>query len=99
MAVKYKSSSNYALTSLNRKYLDIYVPPLTKQTLSVETRKTIIPSKFDLRPDLMAYELFGNSNAWWILIHYNRDVIKDPIFDFKSGLEIVVPKRFVAPGN
>jgi hypothetical protein len=47
----------------------------------------------------MAYELYGNSNAWWALIHYNRDVIKDPIFDFKAGLEIVVPKRFVAPGN
>lgn len=99
MAVKYKASSNYAITNLNRKYLDVYTPPVTQQNLSVETKKTIIPSKFDLRPDLMAYSLFGNSNAWWIFIHYNRDVIKDPIFDFKAGLEIIVPKRFVAPGN
>ncbi len=98
MAVIYKPSSNYAITTINKKYLEVYNPPLTLSTLSVNTTKMIIPSKYNLRPDLMAYNVFGDTNAWWALIHYNRDVIKDPVFDFKAGLEIVVPKKFNPAG-
>ena len=86
------------LTIVNQKYLEVYNPPLTSKTLDARTRKTFIPSKYNLRPDLMAYELYGDSNAWWIFIHYNRDVIKDPIFDFKSGIEIVVPRTYSSSG-
>ena len=98
MATRYKQSSNYYTTNLNQKYLETYNPPLTTDTLSVRTRKTVISSKYNLRPDLMAYDLYGDSNVWWIFVHYNRDVIKDPVFDFKSGVEIVVPKTYLPAG-
>jgi hypothetical protein len=92
MAVTYKESSNYAATIVNQKYLELYNPVLTRETLSFQVNKTIIASKYDQRPDLMAYDFYGNSKLWWIIVHYNRDVIKDPIFDFKAGLEIFIPK-------
>jgi hypothetical protein len=98
MAVTYKESSNYSITTVNEKYLEVYNPALTTQNLSVQVNKTIIPSKYNLRPDLMAYNLYGNSKLWWVIIHYNRDVIKDPIFDFKAGLLIVVPKNISSIG-
>ena len=44
MATVYKRDSNYAKTSMNRKYLNIY-EPLTTETLSEETTTYIIQPK------------------------------------------------------
>jgi hypothetical protein len=98
MVAKYKPSSNYAKTTQNRKYLELYVPPFTAQSLSEETRKIIIENKYDRRPDKLAYDLYGNSRVWWLFAHYNREVLKDPVNDFRSGLEIVIPKKYRVPG-
>lgn len=91
MSVRYKETSNYSITKINEKYLELYNPPINQQTLSTRVNKKVIASKYNLRPDLMAYDLYGNSKLWWIIVHYNRDVIKDPIFDFKAGLSIFLP--------
>ncbi len=98
MTAKYNSSSNYAGTALNKKYLELYQPPMTRETLSVETRLVKIQSKYDRRPDLMAHDLFGNSRVWWIFASYNREKLKDPIHDFKAGMTIVVPKKYKSIG-
>jgi hypothetical protein len=99
MASNYKSSSNYASTALNKKYLEVYKPPLTRDTLSDETRTIEIPNKYDRRPDLLAHDLYGNNRVWWLFAHYNREVLKDPLNDFRAGLHIVVPKKFRIPGT
>jgi hypothetical protein len=99
MAAEYKSTSNYFNTSMNRKYLETYKPSLTRDTLSNETKIVKIEGKYDRRPDLMAYDMYGNANLWWVLAHYNREVLKDPLNDFKSGIEIVVPLTFRNPGS
>lgn len=96
---KYKRSSSYAKTALLNGYLDLFKPVLTRDSLSQETRKIKIENKYDRRPDLMAYDLYGNPNVWWIFVHYNREKIKDPINDFKSGITIVVPKNYQPPGE
>jgi hypothetical protein len=94
MAVKYKSSSNYSDTVQTYKYLDLYNPKLNINNLSQETYELEIENKFDRRPDLLAFELFKDANLWWVLVHYNRDLLKDPINDFRAGLNIVVPKKY-----
>jgi hypothetical protein len=99
MAVQYKSSSNYSSTAINKKYLEYYKPNITSNTLDENVRKIIIPSTYNLRPDLLAYNLYGTSRAWWVFAHYNRDQLKDPVFDFKAGLEIIVPNTFTPVGN
>jgi len=30
---------------------------------------------------------------WWVFTQRNLDVIQDPIFDFRAGVEIYVPKK------
>jgi hypothetical protein len=96
---RYGLNSNYVSTKTNRKYLENYSPVLTSENLSDETRLVAISNKYNRRPDLMANDLLGSSKLWWVLVHYNRDKLKDPINDFVAGLDIVVPKRYRSPGN
>ena len=88
----YKRDSNYARTSMNRKYLNLYEPPLTIDTLSEETTSYIIQPKFNKRPDLMAFELYGSARLWWVFAQRNPDQLEDPIYDFKPGVTIQLPK-------
>lgn len=94
MATVYSRTSNYFSTSLNTKYLGLYEPPITEDNLTPETYKAEISTKYDRRPDLMAYDLFGSQSAWWIFAHYNRDVLYDPVNDFTAGTVIVIPENF-----
>lgn len=94
MVAKYKSNSNYSETKLTYKYLDLYEPKLNLGNLNKETYEFEIPNNFDRRPDLLAYVLFKDANLWWVLVHYNRDLLKDPINDFRAGLKIVVPNKY-----
>ena len=91
MEVKYKQTSNYSITPMNKKFLELYEPALTEATLSEESRLMIIQPKYDRRPDLLAFDLYGNPRLWWIFVHYKRNTIKDPIRDFTSGKKIQVP--------
>lgn len=90
----YDSNSMYRNTPvIDNKYLDIMVP--TVDTIrSADTKTMTLESKYDQRPDKLAYDLYGNAKLWWIFAEYNQDTLKDPIIDFKSGLEIRVPKQF-----
>ncbi len=47
-----------------------------------------LDSKYHHRPDLFAYDVYGDSRLWWVFINMNMDTIKDPIWDFKSGTTI-----------
>lgn len=94
----YSNSSNYAQTTQNKKFLDIYNPKLTDATLSDQARLVKITNRYHRRPDLFAFDTYGNSRYWWVLVHYNRDKLKDPINDFVAGLEIKVPAKSAAFG-
>ena len=50
-----------------------------------------IPQNYDLRPDLCSFELYGTSKYWWVFTLRNKDVIIDPIQDFKAGTTIRIP--------
>ena len=51
----------------------------------------ITPS-YTHRPDLLAYDLYGQKELWWIFAQRNLDVIKDPIYDFVAGTKIYLPQ-------
>ncbi len=51
----------------------------------------ITPS-YTHRPDLLAYDLYGEKELWWIFTQRNLDVIKDPIYDFVAGTKIYLPQ-------
>jgi hypothetical protein len=51
-----------------------------------------IESQYNLRPDLLSYDLYGTSKLWWVFAQRNMDVIKDPVFDMTPGTKIYIPK-------
>jgi hypothetical protein len=94
MATEYRPDSNYRITPIvNNKYLDIYTSPIIN-TSDFETTNIIIENKFNNRPDLLAYNLYGNSKLWWVFAEFNPDTLIDPIIDFVGGMKITVPTRF-----
>lgn len=52
-----------------------------------------IEPQYNYRPDLLANDLYGSSKLWWVFTQRNMDIIKDPIFDFKTGTKIYIPKK------
>lgn len=53
----------------------------------------VIEPQYNYRPDLLAYDLYGTTKLWWVFVQRNADVINDPIFDFKVGTQIYIPKK------
>jgi hypothetical protein len=45
------------------------------------------------RPDLLAYDLYGDPKLWWVFAIRNPNVIQDPIYDFEPGVTIYIPQK------
>jgi hypothetical protein len=91
MAVRYSQSSPYKNTGSFRNALDILKPrTITKQPDDVVFE---INSIYALRPDKLAYDLYGDAGLWWVFAARNPNVIEDPIFDFQVGKNIYLPKK------
>lgn len=71
---------------LGMNYLPGLTPHSTDQTY-------IIEPAFDQRPDLLSHKLYGTSRLWWIFPLRNPDEIIDPIRDFTTGKEIIIPSK------
>lgn len=52
-----------------------------------------IEPQFNYRPDLLAYSLYGDRKLWWVFAQRNLDIIEDPVFDFRVGVQIYIPKK------
>lgn len=89
MTIKYKNTSLYKNTKITENYLDLYNPAIIPNFDN--TRTFTITPKYNKRPDLLAYDLYGDSSLWWIFVIYNMDTIRDPLFDFVNGISINVP--------
>lgn len=93
--VEYRKDSMYRETSLvDNKYLDVLEYPIDAANITDMITITV-KSKYEHRPDLLAYEMYGNPKFWWVFAMYNQDKLLDPIVDFISGLEITIPKKFI----
>lgn len=51
----------------------------------------IVDIKYRHRPDLLAFDLYGDVKFWWIFTVRNPNQIKDPIYDLTEGIQIYVP--------
>ncbi|MGY8864213.1 MAG: baseplate wedge protein 53 [Methylophagaceae bacterium] len=88
---KYTTSSPWANTKIEgEEYLGILkIRPVPKE--SDDVLYTIQP-QYTHRPDLLAYDVYGDSKLWWVFAQRNMDVIKDPIYDMIAGTEIYLPQ-------
>ena len=90
MSSDYTKLSPYYTTPLKGSYLDIAnFRQISGETDDVEFEVT---SQYEFRPDLLAYDLYGDVNLWWVFSVRNKDKIKDPIYDLFAGQLIYLPK-------
>lgn len=88
---KYTKTSPWYTTNITNNYLDI----LNIRAVSAEVDDFLytIESQYQYRPDLLAFDLYGDASLWWVFIQRNLDVIQDPVFDFVIGTQIYIPKN------
>ena len=91
--VEYRQDSPYVSTQFYGDYLDV----LEYRQLPYNKDDVLftITSVYQYRPDLLAYDLYGNGNLWWVFTARNPNSIEDPIWDFRVGLKIYLPKQNV----
>jgi len=86
----YNKQSPYSKTSKIGDYLGLMNYRSVINDDSDETYT--IESRYDMRPDLLAYDRFGSSRYWWLFAMRNKNTIIDPIQDFRTGVTIRIPK-------
>ena len=88
----YSIYSQYYTTGIAQgKYLDFWKQrPIPSRSNDVLFEINTI---YNLRPDLLANDLYGNSKLWWIFAERNPNVLKDPLGDFILGIKIFLPQK------
>ena len=88
---KYSSTSPYFKTQQSATSLGVFVP----RTLTSEEddQSYTIERTYAYRPDLLAYDLYGSPRLWWVFAQRNPDQIEDPIYDFRPGVTVQLPKK------
>lgn len=91
--MNYKNNSPYANTNVSPygNYLDQLVTRNVPVSYSDEVVE--VTRKYNLRPDLMAYDLYGDANLWWVFAERNPNTLVDPVGDFKTGTLLFVPNK------
>ena len=89
MAAQYNKTSRYTNTPVVDFYLDLWKSTPVKPDL--EDKILELTPRYHERPDLLAYDLYGTPQYWWVFARRNMNTLVDPIRDFKSGLVIYAP--------
>lgn len=94
--VQYSRTSPYAKTNFTDKYLDIAsLPSIPKKADDVAF---VINKTYQYRPDLLAFDLYGDPGLWWVFALRNPNAIQDPVFSMRVGVQIFLPKKETLQG-
>jgi hypothetical protein len=89
MSATYNQNSPYYLTQYSQYFLDVMVNrPIPK--LPGDQYFTI-NSTYQYRPDLLSFDLYDDSNLWWVFYQRNPNTLNKPPLDFTSGTQIYLP--------
>jgi hypothetical protein len=87
----YTNSSPWVSTPQNNFYLEtLRIRPIPSEP---DDFRYTIENQYRHRPDLLAYDVYGNAKLWWVFVQRNMDILKDPIYDFVPGRTIYLPKQ------
>ena len=90
-STKYSAKSPYYTTAVTSNFLDVRTDrPIPRES---DDKYYTITQTYNMRPDLLAYDLYGDSKLWWVFVQRNMETIKDPIYDFVAGTKIYIPKE------
>lgn len=89
--MSYQQSSPYYLTSV---YKNLFLDIMESRHIPSDPSDVYweINTTYNMRPDLLAYDLYGDSKLWWVFSQRNPNNLKDPMFDFVTGTWIYVPQ-------
>jgi hypothetical protein len=86
----YDSTSPYYLTGYSQFFLDVMVNrPIPKQP---DDQLMVLNQTYQYRPDLLAFDLYGNPALWWVFYQRNPNTLTKPPLDFKVNTAIYLPK-------
>jgi hypothetical protein len=90
--MSYSATSPYHTTNIvNNQFLDVMsnrVIPGTANDVYWEITPT-----YNLRPDLLASDMYDDSRLWWVFAQRNPNTLKDPLSDFVTGTKIFIPSK------
>lgn len=85
-----QSSPYYDTNIVDDKFLDFLEYreiPQTPDDIYYE-----LPQVYQYRPDLLAYDLYGDPRLWWVFAARNPNKLgPDPYFNFVGGIGIYIP--------
>jgi hypothetical protein len=87
--VDYSSTSPYATTKQAPWHIGLYKHRHLRAHKG--DREIVIGIKYNFRPDLLSFDLYGTPVYWWVFCVRNINVIRDPVWDFEAGKVIMVP--------
>tara|TARA_B100001057_G_scaffold384309_1_gene390745 strand:+ start:507 stop:806 length:300 start_codon:yes stop_codon:yes gene_type:complete len=87
---KYSRTSPYFDTPQNAISLGTFVR--RRFAIEDDDQTYTIERTYAYRPDLLAYDLYGSPRLWWVFAQRNPNQIEDPIYDFRPGVTIQLPK-------
>ena len=91
MASEYSESSPYFNTGNFGQFLDTMTHrPITK---IASDKEYTVDRIYHHRPNLLAFDLYGDAKLWWVFAARNPNALKDPLFDFVAGVTIFLPTK------
>ena len=91
MSATYSKNSPYYGTAQWGQFLDTWAGKTIPAAVTDAVYQ--IDQTYHLRPDLLAYDLYQDSNLWWVFAVRNPDTLKNPLLSFRSGVIIYVPTK------
>lgn len=89
--IQYPASSPYFDTGQTSWYMSPIklrdIPPDSTDVLYV------VDKKYEFKPTLMSDDAYGTPSYWWVFMVRNMDAIRDPIWDLKAGLALMIPTK------
>jgi hypothetical protein len=87
----YSKSSPYFGTDKFGNFLDV----MAKRSIPAypDDVQYTIDKAYRHRPDLLAFDLYGDAALWWVFAIRNPNTLKDPLGDFIPGVTISIPKK------
>lgn len=87
--IAYPKTSAYAATPQTSWYIGRLV--FRPVTVNSADQRFVLEARHQYRPDRLAYELYQTPTYWWVFCERNPFLRSDPIWNFITGLEIMVP--------
>ncbi|NDB65033.1 MAG: hypothetical protein EB168_05105 [Euryarchaeota archaeon] len=86
---QYSPRSPYFTTPKVNGYLEVRTDRSIPKLAS--DRRFEITTKYQLRPDMLAQDLYDDAQLWWVFAQRNPNTLQDPIYDFVVGKKIYIP--------